>query len=516
MRSIANPVLAGCHPDPSVCRVDDTYYLVTSSFGYFPGIPVHRSRDLVEWELIGHVLDRPEQVSLDGLDLSDGVWASTIRHRDGVFYVVSGIARERTGAGVFLVTATDPAGPWSDPVDLDAEGIDPSLFFDDDGRCWLLAARDAAEPAVTGPGELWMRELDLATLRLVGETHVLWHGALSGQWVEGPHLYKHDGRYVLLAAEGGTERHHAVTAATSTDVTGPYTTDPRSPLLTHRHLGPGHPVQNVGHADLVDTPSGQWWAVVLGVRPVAGTHVLGRETFLVPVEWAADGPVFAPGVGTVPVAEGSDAAPGRAQALDPGAPLALQGWSSLRGPVVGLVAPEDGALVLTPSTARLEGRGTPALVVRRQQHPRFHATCRMRVDGLTADEQAGLVVLMHQDRFVTLALGIGDMAALEVRAVAHTAAGSELIGRAPAPDGPVSLHVTGDDDSYTFAFDAPGQPQPLLVARVDRSFLSTEAAGGFLGVHVGVFADGAQGPTSARAVVEEFVYTPLGPAPASA
>ncbi len=509
MRAIANPVLAGCHPDPSVCRVDDTYYLVTSSFGYFPGIPVHRSRDLVEWELIGHVLDRPEQVDLHGLDLSDGVWASTIRHHDGVFYVVSGIARERTGASIFVVTATDPAGPWSDPVELDAEGIDPSLFFDDDGRCWLLAARDAAEPAVTGPGELWMRELDLATLRLVGETHVLWHGALSGQWVEGPHLYKHDGRYVLLAAEGGTERHHAVTAATASAVTGPYATDPRSPLLTHRHLGPGHPVQNVGHADLVDTPSGQWWAVVLGVRPVAGTHVLGRETFLVPVEWSPEGPVLAPGVGAVLLPDEADAAPGRVETLDPGAALALQGWSSLRGPVGRLVAPQDGALVLTPSTARLEGRGTPALIVRRQQHLRFHATCRLRVDGLTGDEQAGLVVFMHQDRFVTLALGLDDAGALEVRAVARTTAGSELLACVPAPESLVALHVTGDEARYAFALDVPGRARPLPLADVDRSFLSTEEAGGFLGVHVGVFADGAYGPTSARAIIEEFVYEPL-------
>ncbi|MDM8086306.1 glycoside hydrolase family 43 protein [Cellulomonas cellasea] len=511
MRAIDNPVLAGCHPDPSVCRVGDTYYLVTSSFGYFPGIPVHRSQDLVEWELIGHVLDRPEQVDLHGLDMSDGVWASTIRHHDGVFYVVSGIARERTGASIFVVTATDPAGPWSDPAELDAEGIDPSLFFDDDGRCWLTAARDAVAPSATGPGELWMRELDLATLRLVGETHVLWHGALSGQWVEGPHLYLHAGRYVLLAAEGGTERHHAVTAATATAVTGPYSTDPRSPLLTHRHVGRGHPVQNVGHADLVDTPSGQWWAVVLGVRPVAGTHVLGRETFLVPVEWSPDGPVFAPGVGAVLVRDEGDAAPGHVEALDPGASLALQGWSSLRGPVADRMAPQDGALVLTPSTARLEGCGAPTFVARRQQHLRFHATCRLRVDGLTGDEQAGLVVFMHQDRFVTLALGLDDTGALEVRVVARTTAGSEVLARAPAPGGPVTLRVTGDDTNYTFTLDGPGQARPLTLAEVDRSFLSTEEAGGFLGVHLGVFADGALGPTSARATIEEFVYEPQAP-----
>ncbi|MFD0476003.1 family 43 glycosylhydrolase [Nonomuraea thailandensis] len=181
------------------------------------------------------------------------MWAPTIRHHDGTFYVVSTLAVDRRGSLTFVVTATDPAGPWSDPVPLEAEGIDPSLFFDDDGRCWFTACRDAEGDG--GPGELWMRELDLDRLRLAGPTHVLWHGAVRGAWVEAPHLYKHDGVYHLIAAEGGTERNHSVTAARSGAVTGPYVTDPRSPLLTHRHRGPDEPVHNVGHVDLVDTPT---------------------------------------------------------------------------------------------------------------------------------------------------------------------------------------------------------------------------------------------------------------------
>lgn len=515
-RVIANPVLPGCHPDPSVCRVGDVYYLVVSSFGYYPGIPVYRSLDLVDWTLIGHVLDRPEQLDLDGLDVADGVWASTIRHHDGTFYVTSGIARGRTGAQTFVVTATDPAGPWSNPVELDALGIDPSLFFDDDGRCWFTGARDAAEPTVTGPGEIWLRELDLTTLRLVGPTHVLWHGALRGQWVEGPHLYKRDGRYVLLAAEGGTERNHAVTAATATTVTGPYVTDPRSPLLTHRNLGPGHPVQNIGHADLVDTPAGETWAVVLGVRPVDGTHVLGRETFLVPVEWSDAGPLFAPGVGVVHLNDGrSDSAhddsrrPGRVEELDVHAPLAAQGWSSLRAPVTVRVepGPDDAeVLVLVPSTQPLQGRGTPTFVARRQQHLRFRATCRLRVEALTGDEQAGVAAFLHQDRFVTLALGVDAGGASEVRAVAHTATSTRVLARIPAPAGAVTLVVTGDAASYTLAVEAERGQAPTVLGVVDRAFLSTEVAGGFVGVHLGVFADGATGPTPARALVEAFVY----------
>ncbi|MBO3083734.1 glycoside hydrolase family 43 protein [Cellulomonas fengjieae] len=505
MRPVTNPVLPGCHPDPSVCRVGDVYYLVVSSFGYYPGIPVYRSTDLVDWELVGHVLDRPGQLDLTGLDLSDGIWASTIRHHDGVFYVVSGIARGRTGASTFVVTATDPAGPWSDPVELDAQGIDPSLFFDDDGRCWFTGARDAPEPAVTGPGELWLRELDLDTLRLVGPEHVLWHGALRGQWVEGPHLYKRDGRYLLLAAEGGTERNHAVTAASATHVTGPYVTDPRSPLLTHRHLGPDHPVQNVGHADLVDTPSGQTWAVVLAVRAVDDTHVLGRETFLVPVEWSTAGPVFAPGAGAIHVGEAATAAP--VEVLDLAAPLAAQGWASLRGPVTGLVEPVPDGLLLTPAGADLAGRGTPTFVARRQQHPRFRTRTRLRADGLTGAEQAGVVAFLHQDRFVTHALGVDADGSREVRVTAWTSAGGHVLGRAPLPGDSATLLITGDDSTYTFALETGAEQ--TVVAAVDRAFLSTEVAGGFLGVHLGVFADGASGPSTAQALVEAFSYEPL-------
>lgn len=516
MRAVANPVLPGCHPDPSVCRAGDAYYLVVSSFGYYPGIPVYRSDDLHDWRLVGHVLDRPDQIDLRDLDLSDGVWAATIRYHEGTFFVVCALARGRTGARTVLVTATDPAGPWSDPVVLDADGIDPSLFFDDDGRCWFTATRDATSPTATGPGELWLRELDLATLRLTGPTHVLWHGALGGQWVEGPHLYRRDGRYLLLAAEGGTECHHAVTAAVAPRVTGPYTTDPRSPLLTHRHLGPGQAVQNVGHADLVDTPDGATWAVVLGVRPVDGTHVLGRETFLVPVEWTAAGPVLAPDTGVVTARTGGR--PGT-ESLDPAMPLPAQGWSSLRGPVDHAVSATPAGLVLTPTPEPLGGRGTPAFVGRRQQHERFRFTCRLRLDGATGAEQAGVAVLQHQDRFVTLALGLDAAGRPEVRVVARTREGEDVLARARVAGTDVVLAVTGDGADYTLAAGTGPRGATEVLARVERAFLSTERAGGFLGVHVGVFADGATGPSRARAFTEDLVYAPEPedvPAPAGA
>lgn len=468
MPALANPVLPGCHPDPSVCRVGDVFYLVTSSFGWFPGLPIHRSTDLEHWELIGHVLDRPSQAPLLGLDLNDGVWAATIREHAGVFYVVATIARERRGSLSFVATATDPAGPWSDPVTLDAAGIDPSLFFDDDGRCWYTAARDAVDPAVTGPGELWLREFDPQTMTLIGPEHVLWHGALRGQWVEGPHLYRRDGRYWLIAAEGGTERQHAVTAASADTVTGPYTVDPRSPLLTHRHLDPAHPVQNVGHADLVDGPDGRSWAVVLGVRPVDHLHTLGRETFLVPVQWTASGPVFAPGIGRVPDSA-PDAQP-TVEHLDPTRPLPIQGWSSMRGPVAVTRWP-DG-VELAPTGVPLDAAGTPALLARRQQHLDTRFTARVEGHG-------GLVVLLHQHRWATL-LSTGS----EIRLTAHTREGSAVVASAQLP-GRVRLTVDADMAGYRFMVG-----EDTVLGVIPRSFFATEIAGGFLGVHLGLLADG--------------------------
>ncbi|WP_157601941.1 glycoside hydrolase family 43 protein, partial [Promicromonospora kroppenstedtii] len=305
MTDVSNPILPGCYPDPTICRVGAEYYLVTSTFEYFPGLPVFRSRDLVHWEQIGHAVDRPGQLDMQGIASSGGLYAPTLRHHDGTFWLVCTLVDQQDSSrgGNFVLTATDPAGPWSDPVWLGEDGIDPSLFFDDDGRVWLHGTRLAREPEWHDQTEVWLRELDPATMRLAGPEHVLWRGAVLGAvWAEGPHLYRVDGTYYLLAAEGGTEFHHAISVARSDSVTGPYVGNRANPVLTHRHLGRDVDVVGVGHADLVEAPDGSWWAVLLGMRPYGGYHYnLGRETFLVPVTWEDGWPVFAPGQGRVPM-----------------------------------------------------------------------------------------------------------------------------------------------------------------------------------------------------------------------
>ncbi|MFC7483606.1 glycoside hydrolase family 43 protein [Luedemannella flava] len=249
----ANPVIAGMFPDPSVCRVGGDYYLACSSFEYFPGVPIFHSRDLVHWEQIGNVLDRPSQLSMPAsMPSSGGVYAPTLRHHDGRFWLIT----TNVGAGNLLVTADDPAGPWSEPLPLPGvPGIDPDIAWDDEGRCWCTMAGIAQV------------RIDPATGETLGPMRRLWSGQPGAQAPEAPHLY-HLGEYwYLLIAEGGTERGHAVSIARGPAPDGPFEPCPANPILSHR--GTNRPIQNTGHADLVEGPDGSWWLVFLGVRPGA-------------------------------------------------------------------------------------------------------------------------------------------------------------------------------------------------------------------------------------------------------
>ncbi|MFE7794766.1 glycoside hydrolase family 43 protein [Streptomyces sp. NPDC057460] len=522
MPTFTNPVLAGSYPDPSVCRVGEDFYLVTSSFAYYPGIPVFHSHDLVHWRQLTHVLNRPEHLSLQGFDTSDGIWAPTIRHHNGTFYVVSTIAKQRRGSVTFIATATNPAGPWSDPIPLEAEGIDPSLFFDDDGRCWFTGCRDAVRSAAGAPGELWMRQLDLQSLTLVGPTHVLWHGAMRGAWVEAPHIYKRDGVYYLIAAEGGTEGNHSVTAARADAVTGPYVTDPRNPLLTHRHRGRNEPVQNVGHADLVDTADGETWALTLGVRPINGSHTLGREVFLVPVEWTTNGPVFAPESGCVRLSERLPSIAGPQSSKECAevtrrvhfgdAPLGLE-WNNLRGPADAFIRPAPGGAGLDCrlSPEPLTSKQTPAFIGRRQQHIRFSSRVSISFAAADPSEAAGLAVFQSQARHATLALTVDDSGAAQVVLKAwETEDRCIRVTRVPAAGSDMLLAVEGDETSYAFHFKAHEASEWTHVASIERAFFSTESAGGFVGVYVGLYgtSNGQASENLARIHWFEYGQTP--------
>lgn len=264
-----NPIIKGFYPDPSICRVGDTFYLVNSTFQYLPGVPIFTSQDLVNWEQIGHCLTRPSQIQMEGVECSLGIFAPTIRFYQGKFYLIT----TNITKGNFIISATNPAEDWSDPIFVNIPGIDPSFFFEDE-RVYLQYAHEAA---------IWQVEIDLETGALLSEPKIMTLGS-GGRDVEGPHLYRIQDHYYLLTAEGGTREGHMITLRRGTSIWGPFEECPHNPILTNRNQ-PSQLLQNVGHGDLVEDGQGHWWLVALGVRSVNLKHHLGRETILMPVTW---------------------------------------------------------------------------------------------------------------------------------------------------------------------------------------------------------------------------------------
>ncbi|MFI6761597.1 glycoside hydrolase family 43 protein [Micromonospora sp. NPDC050417] len=297
--SIRNPILTGFHPDPSILRVGDDYYLATSTFEWYPGVRLHHSRDLVHWRALGGVLTERRLLDLSGSGDSNGVWAPDLTYADGLFYLVySDVASFASGywdPQNYLITATDINGPWSDPVPLHAHGFDAALFHDDDGSSWLLAMSADWRPGRDRFGGIEIQRYDRASRRLVGKARLIFDGTDAGL-TEGPHVYKRDGWYYLLTAEGGTSWEHQVTIARSRSLFGPYQPDPDGPLLT----SVGRPelrLQKAGHGSLVQTQTGQWYLAHLVGRPYTplGNCVLGRETAIQQVDWPVDGWPTIPG-----------------------------------------------------------------------------------------------------------------------------------------------------------------------------------------------------------------------------
>jgi beta-xylosidase len=467
-----NPVIPGFHPDPSVCRVGGDYYLATSSFTYFPGVPIFHSTDLVTWTQLGNVLDRPTQLDLHGTSwLSQGVYAPTLRHHDGRFRLITTLCDD-TGRHTFLVTAADPAGPWSDPVPVGGiDGIDPDLAWDDEGRCWVHTSD-------TWGGRILRHRVDDATGEVLDGPVATWSGT-GMQYPEAPHLLRRDGVWYLLIAEGGTERGHAVSIARGPSPEGPWEPCPANPIVSHRSTD--RPIQNTGHADLVEAPDGSWWMVLLGVRPqgvTPGFHVLGRETFLAPVSWHDGWPVVDDLALEMPGPAGAFVSPTRD---DFDAPALHPQWVSLRGPVASTVDERPGWLTLHGTRATLDDPD-PVFVCRRQLHHWFHATARVTGAGETglalfADHTAHYEVALRAGRVVVRAR-IGPL--------------SQLVADAPAPGEEVVLAIETRPDALGPDRVVLGYDRVELAA-LDGRYLSTEVTGGFVGRMIGVYATGGTG-----------------------
>jgi alpha-N-arabinofuranosidase len=516
-RTFRNPILSGFYPDPSICRAGDDYYLVTSTFEYFPGLPIFHSRDLVHWHQIGHVLDRPSQLSLDGVRPSGGLYAPTIRYSQGVFYVVNTLVDGKTKSGNFIVTATDPAGPWSEPHWLDAApGFDPSLFFDNDGRVWYTGNWMARNSQFKGHTEVWLQELDLATMSLIGEPQVIWDGAVKGAvWAEASHIYKVQGRYYLVASEGGTAHHHAVSVARSDVITGPYEGNRGNPILTHRHLGLDYPIVGTGHADLVETPLGEWWMVVLAMRPYGGYYYnLGRETFLAPVHWEDGWPIVSPGTGrvklTYPVPHLHEhcwpATPTRDHFDQP--KLASQ-WLFLRTPrdQFWSLSERSDYLRLHLRPERVSEQVNPSFVGRRQQHIHFTAQTALEFTPQAEHECAGLALVQNNNFHFCFVVTRTDRPV--IRLIKRASGVDEILAEQPIAARRCCLRVEAHEQAYSFsAAIEPGKWQPVAEG-VDGRILSTPVAGGFVGAVIAMYASSNGQSSTNHADFDWFEYIGL-------
>ncbi len=500
MVSCKNPVLNGFYPDPSICRVGEWFYMVNSTFAYYPGIPVFRSRNLAQWKQIGNVLTRESQIPLKNCGHNEGIYAPTIRWHNGIFYV---IATNVSGGGNFIVTAEDPKGPWSEPHFLkEADGIDPSLFFDEDGSCYYIGQRENSNGGkYFGDCEIWIQKLNPETFELEGEAHPVLNGfQKNAVWPEGPHLYKRNGYYYIFHAEGGTEQYHCEVVARSRNIFGPYEYARTNPILTHRHLGKKARITCVGHCDLTEDQAGNWYMVVLGCRPQGEKTFLGRETFLGKVEWEEDWPVVNPGIGLL---QDELDLPGEKDGSLPENQNDNREYIfkdlpdmhlppefiMLRNPKQDayILDKESGCLKLPAESVTLKDKASPSYVALRQPGHRFMAETDFALNGESGD-WAGIAYV--QDDKNHLRAEYGENGCVYVTACIK---GKEKIleKRQTEKRSYQSLKICADGNQAEVWIKKENNWECVL-KNIDVSYMSTEEAGGFTGCTVGMYVHSEQ------------------------
>ncbi len=505
-----NPVLPGFHSDPSVCRAGDDFYLVNSTFQYFPGVPVYHSKDLIHWEQVGSCLTRRSQLDLSGLYSQDnpelgwtnaGIYAATIRYneRNGRFYMVTTVYPSRRH---FYVWTDDPAGEWSEPVVIDFAigSCDPTLYFEGDKSYFLWK-----------DGDIKICEIDIETGRQLGDIHHLGTG-LGGRYPEGPHIYEKDGWYYLLLAEGGTEHGHQVNILRSRSLFGPYEPDPANPILSHFNMKmQNSPIQGLGHADLVQAPDSSWWMICLGYRTSGYLlHVMGRETMLAPVQWDEDGWPVVNGDGTLTINMNCRTLPLVPVAADPereefnyvqrnvpsdsyGSIGLPWGWMSIGNPDYSRysLTERPGWLRLHPGSVTLDAATSPTYVARRQTELRFNATTLVDASHIAEGGQAGITAyaapLNHYD--VVIERKDGKLYAksnIRLGELSHTEQTVELSSDR------VWIRISSDCDYYYMQLSTDGKSYTTL-CKMDFRYLTTEVIGGFTGVMIGLFSQAGNG-----------------------
>jgi alpha-N-arabinofuranosidase len=498
-----NPILPGYYPDPSVTRVGDDYYLVNSSFAHFPGLPVFRSKDLVNWVQISNAVDRSGQVDLSGRTVSEGLFAPDISYHAGTFFIVNTCVK---CGGNFVITATNPAGPWSNPIWLGFEGIDPSIFWEGDRAYVVNNGMPNEVPRYEGHRAIWMQEFDWRRRKMVGERTQIVNGgvdiAQKPIWIEGPHLLARDGFHYLIAAEGGTSEQHSEVVFRSTALRGPYLPFAGNPILTQRDLDPKRtkPITSAGHAKFVETQDGKWWATFLATRPYQDDlYNIGRETFLLPVDWRDGWPHILSSGAPIPVTvarpnlprqpKGQTVSAGDAAYTDSfDAPRLAVSWAGIRNPKQPIYRVDQGMLVLDGAAQLGDVAGVPAFLGRRQQHAIASISATLRYTPDEDGDRAGLAAIQNDRSFLVFGVTRIDGKPVVALYTRDAATSDTLVATAPiVTSGPISLTIRADGGTMAFDY-AVGGVRKTLKASVDVTFLSTKRAGGFVGTVIGPYA----------------------------
>ncbi len=532
-----NPILAGFYPDPSLVKVGSDYYLVNSTFAYYPGIPIFHSKDLISWEQIGNVLDRPEQLNLDGFGVSRAIFAPAIKYYKGIFYLTCTLV---DGGGNFVVTAKNPAGPWSNPVWLpQVNGIDPSLFFDDNGKAYLIYNSDAPDnkPLYEGHRTIRMYDFDYKELKVVGVNKILVNGGVDFSkkpiWIEGPHIYKRNGFYYLIPAEGGTAEDHSQVVFRSKNVDGPFVPWEKNPILTQRNLDPKskNPVTCTGHSALVETDKGDWWAIFLACRPYEpfeeNYYNTGRETFLAPVKWTDDGwPIINPDYKEVQFSYPVPISPQKKLEIPLNGNFTLREdftknklplyWIFLRTPHEKWfdLSEKPGFLKMKLLTANVSGTVNPSFVARRQQHQNAVASTSFSFEPKSENEKAGLIVFHNEEHFyylckskegndyvVQLYKSNADKQNNNMELISSQKLSNEITGK----NLELKIKVEGKDFSFYYS-QKPGE-WILLKDKIDASFLSVKKAWAFVGSVFAMYTKSLGVPSSSSAYFDWFEYS---------
>lgn len=524
--TLVNPILTGFYPDPSVLKVGTDYYLINSTFAYFPGLPVFHSKDLKNWKQIGNVISRPSQMNFMGHRMTRGLFAPAISYNKGLYYVVCTLID--TG-GNFVVTARDPAGPWSDPTWLpEVQGIDPSIYFDDDGKAYIMYNSNPPENKSLYPGHRTVRmyEFDASKLKVVGEEKILINGGVDISkkpvWIEAPHILKANGWYYLYAAEGGTSVNHSEVVLRSKSVWGPYIPYDKNPILTQRDLPDDRkdPITSAGHGQFVEGPDGKTYIIFLAVRPYRGNYYnTGRETFIAPVEWIDEWPVVDPKNKEIQYSytanykevkqKGARPQSGNFQykiTFEKGLDPALLFLRTVDSSSFSLSKTKGLTMKLKQETCM--DIANPSFIGKRQQH--LYCTAETEIDFIAKsdNEKAGLVIFQDEKHFYYLCKSTDQGKAVVQLFKSNTESKTmDLITQASVTSNKVQLSIKAEGEQYSFRYAIKPNEWVLLKDNVDGTFLSTQVAGGFIGSLFGMYATSSGAETSNQASFKYLSYS---------